>query len=450
MNDIRRGKIWPVTAKLSIPLFLGQILFLVFYFVDAFYISSIDKNSTFFLSGAILVYPILNIFMAIGMGFCSGMSILVAHSLTDKKKSNLNSLISVVLFSVFVVSILLIFLSYTFSKGIVELLSGTSVSTDVKIIAEKYFMFIIPVIPVLLLCFVVMGVIQGYGKTKYLFTAFLIFVITYSIAAPILIWIFGLGIIGAALGTFCAFTTTCIFGFVILIKEKIYNFDIQLLKFDIKILYGLLHKGFPTIFNVTLNSFLFMILNRYIASIGDFCLNSWALCLKFDYFLQVPIDSISNATLIIVSQNFGIMNISRIKMAYIHNSLFALMTLSAIIIIYNLSISSFVTFFSTVDSVSDGVIMQVRYTSFSFLGLAVVSVSIVTLQSIKKIFFSSLLIIIRILIIILPLIRIFMAIHPGTLGIYSGISIGNILSMVIAFILTYKILTDLENGNKVT
>ena len=80
---IFEGPIRPVLIKLSLPIFLGMIVQVIYNVTDTFWVARIDLTDPSYMGGTAIVFPLIFFFMALGNGLQVGVSSLVARAIGD-------------------------------------------------------------------------------------------------------------------------------------------------------------------------------------------------------------------------------------------------------------------------------------------------------------------------------------------------------------------------------
>ena len=446
--EIYEGEVYPLIIKKSVPVLWGLLFQFLYNIVDTYFVSLINKNEPYYISGIGVVYPLIFFLIAIMQGLQIGISTYTAFIYGKKKFEEIyklyNTSISfVILFS----SILLIFIIF-FNDNIIHILIGNSVSDKIIKVAKEYILFYSPSILFMFLSSVFFGILQGKGETKYIGKVMMISTIINTILDPILIFYFHLGVKGAALATTISNSINLLYGLWIFTKNKtkvLHSYKFELQKKYIKEIFSL---GFPHFLSLVVLSIAFTLLNRLVGKIGEYELNSFILVGRLDNIIFVPIIAISTALNPLIGQNFSRNNISRVKEIYF-KSLILLFVVSIFLnIIYVVFSEEIFSFFSNIKEVIKIASLQVKYTNTSLLiGAGIGIISRAVLQAIGKPKYSLFIIVLRVLIINIPLAYIFVYLFGyNMLYLWYSFIITNFSIGIISYILTIKTLKKYENN----
>ena len=197
-NDFSVGSIPRHIIDLAIPMTLAQFVQMAYNLVDRIYIGHLPGTSSMALTGLGLTFPIITIIMACTNLFGTGGMALysIARGKQDEaaeRRFMENTFIMLCLTSVFVM-----ILGYLFMKPILYLFGASDVTYPFS--AEYLRIYLIGT-PLVMLATGMNGFInaQGYARTG-MFTI-LIGAVINIILDPIFIFVFDLGIAGAAIAT---------------------------------------------------------------------------------------------------------------------------------------------------------------------------------------------------------------------------------------------------------
>ncbi|MCL1848580.1 MAG: MATE family efflux transporter [Clostridiales bacterium] len=138
-----------------------------------------------------------------------------------------------------------------------------------------------------------------------------------SIATPLFLFVFKLGIRGAALGTLCGQVASAIWMMSFLLnKDRVIGLKWKHARFNFSYFLEMAKLGLPNcLMNVT-QSMLSVTMNRSLTSYGgDMALSAWGICNNINGFVQQPIFGLNQGTQPIIGYNVGAKNYHRVKEA---------------------------------------------------------------------------------------------------------------------------------------
>lgn len=438
VNEVRGmfdGAIMPLLLRLSIPFFISNFINLFYLIIDTYFITLIDRSSTSLMSGTGLVFPVYFIFMAFSMGVSIGTSALVARGIGERNEKVIESAADSGLLISFILIILMLIPGYIFGEEIIRTLAGSELSEEAIGNGLKFYYSLLPGMGILLAAGALLGTLQGEGLTKYIAAASVISAVLNVALDPILIFWLDLGVAGAGLATTLAVALTGIYVIGIFVKSKssipikwnIFNARRTLMREITRI--GSLHS-----LGMISMALTFMFLNNLVSSISQDAMNSWALCGRTDQLILIPAFAISGATITMVGQNYGRNNLSRVKAIYRWNILFAMALVILLAVVYNLLAHRLFEAFSTVSSVIESGVRQVRFLSFTFVGVSTMMISAATFQATGRPIPALVITIVRLGIIAIPLA--YLLVHlfgMEMIGVFIGLGFANLAAMPLAW-----------------
>src|SRR5512137_1754064 len=118
-----------------------------------------------------------------------------------------------------------------------------------------------------------------------------------------------MGVKGAALATTISYAVSAVYLISIFVRKKSsISVKWNLMRARKDIIYEIIRIGFPESLGMLSIAVSFMFLNNIVSSIGEAAMNSWALCGRLDFIINVPAFALSSATLTMVGQNYGRQN----------------------------------------------------------------------------------------------------------------------------------------------
>ncbi len=439
------GSILPVTARLAAPILLSNFFSSLFTIIDTYFISLIDQKSTALLSGPALVFPIVFLFLSLGIGLLTGISSLVSRSIGKRDYDTIDRAADSGLVISLIIILITIPIGYLFDEKIINLLAGSKLSRESVTYANEFMKYLLPGLGILLFEYVLYGVLQGEGLTKLVAISSIIAGVSNIILEPVFIFALGMGVKGAALATTISYAVSAIYLIRIFIRKKS-SIPVKwnLLHARKNIIKEIIRIGFPESLGMLSIALSFMFLNNIVSSIGEAAMNSWALCGRLDFIINVPGFALSSATMTMIGQNYGRKNGDRVKLIYKKNTAYGIVLVLSLAMIYNLFAPHLYRLFTLVDEVVAGSVTQVRSVSFSYVGIATAMISASAFQASGKPVPALVLRILRLgLLIIPPAYFLAIKMNLGMNGVFIAFSAGNMIIMIISWLWTKRYLDDL-------
>ena len=197
-NDFSKGPVWKCIVSQAIPLTIAQLVQLLYNVVDRIYIGHMENIGSMALTGVGLTFPVVTLIMAFTVLFGTGGVPLfsMARGAGDNKRAGkiLGNSFCLLLIS----SVLLTAAGYLFSRPI---LFAFGASEESFIYANKYLNIYLIGTVFSMTTTGLNGYIsaQGFAKTGMLST--IIGAVINIILDPVFIFLFDMGVAGAALAT---------------------------------------------------------------------------------------------------------------------------------------------------------------------------------------------------------------------------------------------------------
>lgn len=257
------GDVGKVIAKLAIPAIIGMLVNAVYNFVDTLFVSWIGTNA---MSAAQIGFPIFMILSAFGQLFGIGSSSYVSRLLGEGRKEEANKTATVTYITAVLSGIVIAICGLIFIKPLLNLFGATSNDFDLAI-SYTSILFIGSLF--------IMGnmtlnnLLRAEGSAVTSMSALVLGAVLNIILDPIFIFVFDMGIAGAALATILAQCITTIFLLSNYIRGKsMLKIKISLFKPSVEMYSEIFKIGIPTLIRQLLASFAIGIMNKAAAGYG--------------------------------------------------------------------------------------------------------------------------------------------------------------------------------------
>ena len=225
--DLGKEKISKLLLNFSVPCIISMLVGALYNIVDQIFIG----NGVGYLGNAAtnVVYPFTVIALALALLIGDGAGALFSLYLGKKDKKSANKGVGNALVLMVVVSIIVTVLGFLFQE---QLLKIFGVTEGTYIYAKDYFKIILMGIPFYILTSGLNGLIRADGSPKFAMFATLIGAILNIILDPIAIFVFDMGVKGAALATIVGQIISCIVTLLYFRKPKKVQITKETLKLD--------------------------------------------------------------------------------------------------------------------------------------------------------------------------------------------------------------------------
>ena len=434
--DFDNGKITTNILQAALPMLVAQILSLLYNIVDRIYIARIPDIGTTALGAVGLCFPIIVIITAFSNLFGSGGAPLFSIERGRGDKERAGQIMNTSFFMLTVCAVILMCIGFLFARPILRLFGA---SENALIYAYPYIMiYLIGTFPSMIATGMNPFInAQGYATTGMI--SVVIGAVANIVLDPLFIFVFHLGIRGAAIATVISQCLAA--GFVLYFLSKRSEYRIHILHKkeirtcgnDARNIVSLGTAGF--VMQLT-NSLVSICCNNVLAATGgDVYVSVMTIISSVRQMIETPIWSISEGSSPIISYNYGAKRPKKVLRAWL--------TMSGLALLYSLIAWSVILFapkfligiFSSDKSLMVDTIpaMKLYFAAFIFMLFQYTGQTMFKSLNKKKqaIFFS----ILRKVIIVVPLTYIFpYAMHMGSNGVFMAEPVSNVIGGSLCFI----------------
>lgn len=433
-NDFSRGSVVRSILSLAVPMTLAQLINILYNIIDRMYIGRLPENATLSLTGLGLCLPIISIVIAFanlfGMGGAPLCSIARGKGRLREAEDIMGNSFCLLLISGAALTVIGLA-----SKRPLLYLFGASDATFP--FADQYL--------TIYLCgnlFVMIGLgmnsfinSQGFGRTGMI--TVLIGAILNLILDPIFIFVFGMGVRGAAIATVISQAASALWTFRFLTgKRTILSLRLSSMRLQprlVRRIFGLGMSGF--IMSAT-NSAVQIVCNATLSRYGgDLYVGVMTIINSVREIVTMPVTGITNGAQPVIGFNYGAGQFARIKKSIAFMSAVCIGYTALIWGILHLFPVFFIRIFSDETALIQATIpsMQIYFFGFFFMSLQFSGQSTFTAMGKSKqaIFFSLL----RKAFIVIPLTlwlpRFF---TPAVNGVFAAEPISNLIGGTASFV----------------
>ena len=298
-----------LVVSMSLPIVISMLVQALYNIVDSIFVSMISQEA---LNAVSLAFPAQNLMIGFATGSAVGVNALVSRALGAKdpeyakrvaKNGVFIALVCYIIFLIFgIFGSRLFFRTQTTNPVIVEygcqyllIVCGLSFGIFGEIMLER--------------------LLTSTGKTIYTMICQGVGAIINIIFDPIFIFVFDMGIAGAALATVLGQMIACGLAFYFN-RKKNHELKLSFRKFrpEGDIIKGICSIGVPSIIMVAVGSvmtFLFNIILFAFTSAGTYTQNVFGIYFKLNSFIFMPIFGMNNGIVPIIAYNYGARKRSR-------------------------------------------------------------------------------------------------------------------------------------------
>ncbi|MBR0399301.1 MAG: MATE family efflux transporter [Mogibacterium sp.] len=394
--------------KMSAPLMLSMFVMAMYNVVDSIFVA---RYSTDALTAVSYCFPFQNLNAAFGIGTAVGMSALLSRYLGAKeydkadKVAHNGFLLVIVNYSIF-------FIVGCLAGPIMRLMASGSTSAGIIADGTAYLRITqwLSFAPMTQSMFE--RLLQGTGKTKYIFYMQVAGSVFNVIMDPILI--FGLlgfpslGVKGAAIATVFGQLLGCMLGFWF---NRRFNQEVGLslskLRPHLQTMKDIYRIGIPAIVLQSVGALMNFSINKILAMFSDLAVATFGVYFKLQSFVFMPIFGMNNGSVPIIAYNYGADRRDRLEKTMSLGVRYGVAVMSAGTVIFWLFPEQLMALFSAPPEMTAmGIVaMHILSLNFPFAGYAIMRGA--AFQALGKSVYSMNISLVRQLILIIPCAYIF-------------------------------------------
>lgn len=315
-TDLGKDSISSLVFKLAIPTMIAQLVNVLYSIIDRMYIGNIPKVGDVALAGVGVCGPIVTLLSSFGTLVGLGGSILMAMKMGENKKEEAKQILSNSFLLLIILSAVLT-LGFLLSKDFLLYQFGASETTfpyaDTYMTIYTYGTF-----------FALLGIGLNYfitcqGYSMISMSTVLIGAVTNIILDYVFIFIFHMGVAGAAIATVIAQMLSCLFAVLFLFRKQI-PVSITFGGYSSGIMKRIVTLGLSPFLILATDSVIIIILNAVLqkyggAGEGDLLISAATIVQSYMLLITGPMVGITGGTQAIISYNYGAARADRIKKA---------------------------------------------------------------------------------------------------------------------------------------
>ena len=253
--------------KFSIPCVLAMLVSALYNIVDQIFIGN-SGAGTAGIMATTLVFPFTVVALAIAQLIGDGCATLFSISLGAKdeetsSKSVGNSIILVLLFS-----IILVVIGFVFMKPILGILGANGYDQRCILFTQQYYKIILCGTPFYMFASAMASIIRASGAPAYSMIATVMGAVINLIFDPILIFVFDLGVQGAAFATIAGQIVSACLCVIYFRKPKLMKLTKESFKMDTKVLGKVLKLGISSFITQVSIAVITIVANNIVGTIG--------------------------------------------------------------------------------------------------------------------------------------------------------------------------------------
>ena len=369
-NNLGEDAIGSLIWRIALPSMLAQFVNVLYSIVDRIYIGNIPYSGDLALAGLGVCGPIVTLIGSVASLIGIGGAPLMSISLGEQNTKRARDIMANGFLSLTVLAVLITALLYPIKR---PMLSFFGASDAIMPFADQYFsVYLLGTIFALLSIGMNQFIIcQGYAKVAMLNVV--AGAVTNIVLDPVFIFLFDMGVTGAAAATVISQIVSCCLVITFLFGKKP-AISICFSGYSLRIMRRIFTVGFTPFAIIAVDNVMIIAMNTILQKYGgpgqgDMLVTCATIAQSFMLVVTMPLGGISGGTQTILSYNYGAGNISRVEEAQRKIFIFCLAYNGFMTAVAWLGGAWFVRLFTNDASVAGSALWAIRVCTLSLLPL---------------------------------------------------------------------------------
>ena len=355
-----RKLIW----NMSLPIIISMLVQALYNIVDSVFVSWVSEAS---LTAVSLAFPAQNLMISLAAGTAVGVNALMGRALGAKDQKRADAVAMNGLFLAFAGFVLCAVLGLTLSNFFFR--SQTDVEEIIQM-GNSYLMIVMGCSVGVFGQMMLERLLQGTGHSIYSMYTQGTGAIINIILDPIFIFVFKMGVAGAAVATVIGQICACIFALVLNLKK---NPEIHLVfrgfKPDWRIIGGIYAIGLPSVVMMAIGSVMTFLMNKILItyhSARETAATAFGIYFKLNSFIFMPVFGLNNGVVPIIAYNYGAQQRTRMVETIKRSTIYASAIMVLGMAIFQIFPGELLKIFKATDTMMAVGIPALRIISLSF------------------------------------------------------------------------------------
>lgn len=360
-EEILKGNPFKGLLKMALPLMLLNLINTLYGVVDTYFVGKIGELQV----GAVsLVSPIINCFASFAMGLSAAAIALISRSLGKKDKDKASAIATHSLMLAIVLGLIFSVFCFLFKRNILLWLNTPSdiYEDTLAYLSGISFDFIF-----LFVLTIFQSVRQATGDSKSGARLNIIASLLNAVLDPLFIFVFKMGVFGAALATVLSKVLMCPLAIYHLMKDdNDVSISFNKYKLDIAMMFNIVRVSLPASIGQFLASFGFVLMSKEVVSYGSIVMSGYGVGSHISSLFYIPVNGIGSALATFIGQNLGASNTKRARLFY-KDSMILVGIMCLIVIVVGVSTSRFLASVFIKNPSVELINLSCEYANFSIM-----------------------------------------------------------------------------------
>lgn len=433
-TELGTERVSVLLRKYAVPAIIAMTASSLYNIVDSIFIG--QGVGPYAISGFAITFPFMNLAAAFGSLIGVGASTLSSVLLGQRDYDNARKVLGNVVVLNFIIGGLFTILSLAFLDPILYFFGA---SDNTITYAKEYMVIILAGNIVTHMYLGLNALLRSSGHPKQAMSATMLTVVLNCILDPIFIFVFDMGIAGAAWATVLSQMVALIWLLRIFSnKEELIHFQRGIFRLQKKIVMDSLAIGLAPFLMNSVSCFVVIFINRQLLKYGgDLSVGAYGIVNRYVFLFMMIVMGFTQGMQPIAGYNYGARQYDRVKEVLMRTIKWAMLIMTTSFVVGQLIPRTVVSAFTSDPDLIEKAAQGVRIIVLAF---PVIGINLVTsnfFQSIGKPKRSIFLSLSRQLIFLTPLLYI-LPMFMGEKGVWWSFAISDIISTVVACLLLYQ------------
>lgn len=320
--------IWKLLLKYSIPAIIGMIVNALYNVVDRIFIGHIPDVGALAITGVGVTMPIMTIILAFGMLIGVGATANISIKLGQGKREEAETIIGNTITLSIIVSLAISVIGILFGDSILKMFGASDATLYY---AKSYIYIILGGTLFNTMAFTLNNTIRGDGNPKLAATIMVVGCLTNIVLDALFIFVFHMGIKGAAMATVISQMVTAIWALMYYLRGKSnLKFRKSSLKLDKSLVKSIFAIGSAPFAMQMAASLVQVISNNALKAYGgDLAIGAMATISSISMILLMPVFGINQGAQPIIGFNYGAKQYDRANEAFKISAIVAVIIMTA-------------------------------------------------------------------------------------------------------------------------
>ena len=429
-----RERVGRLIMRMSLPMMLSMLVQALYNVVDSIFVARYSEAA---LTAVSLAYPLQNLIIAFAVGTAVGVNSILARRLGEKNTEDANKAASTGMFLAFATYIGFalagLFLARPFLAMFTQDAQLLELSTQYAMICMCFSLG----------CFVdITGerILQATGDSFHPMIIQGAGAITNIILDPVFIFVFDMGVAGAAIATVIGQWVSMFLAIFYVRRNRYVTIRMRKIRPDRKIIKDIYVVGAPTIVMNSVSTVLVSALNGILIRFSTMAVSVFGVYFKLQSFVFMPVFGLNNGLIPILAYNYGARNHKRMTNSMRIGVVIAVVIMAVGTLIFQFAPDLLLSFFNASSEMYEMGRPALRILSICFVPAAFSIVLSASFQATGLGLFSMIVSIIRQLVVLCPCAYILGAL-VGISGVWLSFTIAEVFGLataVICFVYVYR------------